>query len=794
VRPESAAPFPGPAFVLDGSVADLSVLGGKGAALDRLVAWHLPVPRSGAVTVSAHRALIEDPGVRELIAGIRAGVTTPAETVDESYLAASLDESLAAAIVSVAAEVGEGGNVAVRSSATVEDLAGSSFAGQYRSFLDVDSEDPDAVLRAVRLVLASLWHPAPCAYRKALGIDDHDAAMCALFMQMVPAVTAGVVFTVDPMGSHNAARIEAVDGLGESLVSGRLTPEAWTLDRDAPPTEDVPTEISEALRLALMAERHAGVAQDIEWAWDGSLLWLVQARPITVDAAGGDGFDDGLDDEDLTTAGIAEMLPGVLPPLLWELVSHLVEEAFRRVSEDLGMSTADGASGQLMLRRVRGRAAMDFGRFQTMASTIPGGAVSELEEQYFGSRRTGRPAAAHPATRSRLRGLRHGLRVVRAQRRNTYEAETIIEAVRDLARDPVELDRRTDAELMAYRLALVDLGVRTMTAELGVSAAAAAAHRRVELLLLPHLGPAAAGRETALVTSSAGVAVTPEPESSAAVFGGPTWRELGRQPPVLAHSQRSDTDPLDELQARLRQVGSWGADSVRGALRSRTLTTAARQAIDDLGRRESTKAAVLRLGGEVRRVHAELARRLVHRAAVGEPADLELLTTIELHRALDGKSPGAGVLARRRRWRARYESEPPLPVRFHGLPSTEPVALPPGGRLEGWAASPGRFTGIAQIVRKADAPFETGRVLVAVATDASWSPLFVRAGAIVLERGGPLSHAAILARELGVPAVLNVPGAATELDGVELTVDGDAGVVVRHDLNGDDVLPEKGPQ
>jgi phosphohistidine swiveling domain-containing protein len=542
-----------------------------------------------------------------------------------------------------------------------------------------------------------------------------------------------------------------------------------------------------------MAERYAGVPQDIEWAWDGSLLWLVQARPITVDAAGGDGFDDGLDDEDLTTAGIAEMLPGVLPPLLWELVSHLVEEAFRRVSEDLGMSTADGASGQFVLRRVRGRAAMDFGRFQAMASTIPGGEVGELEEQYFGSRRPGRPAAAHPATRSRLQALRHGLRVVRAQRRNTYEAETVIEAVRDLTRDPMELGRRSDADLMAYRLALVDLGVRTMTAELGVSAAAAAAHRRVELLLLPHLGAEAAGRETALVTSSAGVAVTPEPESSAALFGGPTWRELGRQPPVLAHSHSTHTDSLDELEARLRQVGSWGSDSLRGALRSRTLTMAARQAIDDLGRRESTKAAVLRLGGEVRRLHAELARRLVHRAAVGAPADLELLTTIELRRALGGESPGAGVLARRR-WRARYESEPPLPVRFRGLPRTEPVALPPGGRLEGWAASPGRFTGIAQIVREADAPFETGRVLVAVATDASWSPLFVRAGAIVLERGGPLSHAAILARELGVPAVLNVPGAAAELDGIELTVDGDAGVVVRHDLNGDDVLPEKGPQ
>ncbi len=78
-------------------------------------------------------------------------------------------------------------------------------------------------------------------------------------------------------------------------------------------------------------------------------------------------------------------------------------------------------------------------------------------------------------------------------------------------------------------------------------------------------------------------------------------------------------------------------------------------------------------------------------------------------------------------------------------------------------------------------------VLVAEATDPSWSPLFLRAGALVLDRGGPLSHAAILARELGLPAVLNVAGATTLLEGHDVTVDGDAGVVIVHDLGDDEV-------
>jgi pyruvate,water dikinase len=94
-------------------------------------------------------------------------------------------------------------------------------------------------------------------------------------------------------------------------------------------------------------------------------------------------------------------------------------------------------------------------------------------------------------------------------------------------------------------------------------------------------------------------------------------------------------------------------------------------------------------------------------------------------------------------------------------------------------------TGRARVVRDPTAEsIGAGEVLVAAATDAAWSPLFVTAGAIVVERGGPLSHAAIVARELGVPAVLNLPGATRLLDGAVVTVDGDRGEVVVHPPEG----------
>jgi pyruvate,water dikinase len=136
------------------------------------------------------------------------------------------------------------------------------------------------------------------------------------------------------------------------------------------------------------------------------------------------------------------------------------------------------------------------------------------------------------------------------------------------------------------------------------------------------------------------------------------------------------------------------------------------------------------------------------------------------------------VIRRRRNWLSRYQAEGNLPVRFTGIPDREPEPLPEGDVLDGWAASPGRRRGQARVVRSAGGKLRAGEILVAETTDASWSPLFMRAGAIVVERGGPLSHAAILARELGLPAVLNVSGAARVLDGCTVSVDGDQGVVV----------------
>jgi phosphohistidine swiveling domain-containing protein len=699
----------------------------------------------------------------------------------------ALPQDVVDAVVTVAAAVGGDGELAVRSSATAEDLLHASFAGQYRSLLHVSAHDREAVLRAVRLVFASLWHPAPVAYRQRLGVGQQSAAMAVVLMAMVPARRAGVVFTQDPAGAADVARVETVEGLAESLVSGQETPEVMLLARDAT-SWDAPHEVAAALQLALLVETRAGTPQDVEWAWDGTTVWVVQARPITTRAGEpADEFDDPaavVEVLDLTTAGIGEMLPGALPPLRWDLCSHLVEEAFRSTFADVGATAGELTAARAIVRRVRGRAAMDFGLLSRLTAQLPGADVAQLEEQYFGSARPSRAAPpvpiGHAGRGQRLRGQ---WRVLRSRRRADLNAEIACHAIDALLAEPPERADLADRGLLAYHLRLVDLAVRTMTAELGVAAEAAESYRRLEDTLAGPLGTVDAAREAARLTTLTsmrlGGRAPIDPSASAAVFAGPTWAEEGRSPPPpVAHEQRDD--PIEALRRILLGTRAGDSDGIRAALRMRTSLRTMVDAADQLDRRERTKAALLRLGGEVRAVHLEIGRRLCSRGAPLErPDEVELLSVAELRAALlDGSLPAADIVARRRRAHERAVRAAPLPPRFSGGNPQAELAAAVGDRLEGWAVSSGRYSGAAVVVHQATDSFPAGAVLVAEATDPSWSPLFMRAGAIVLERGGPLSHAAILARELGVPAVTNLSGATTRLAGQWVTVDGDAGLVV----------------
>lgn len=770
-----------PAVVRLGSESDAAVLataelGGKGAMLAELIGHRIPVPPTAVVTASAYRRVAGSPRIRSLI---DSGDEVDDAEVDRAFAEVDVPADVVTAIEATAAAVGEGGDIAVRSSATVEDLAGASFAGQYRTELGVPSGDSRAVMTAVRRVWASLWYRAPTAYRRAFSLDDGMAAMAVVLMKMVPATTAGVVFTVDPT-TGTGARVELVEGLADTLVSGATTPRSWVVGAgDGTP---LPPAARRALDLACQIEGWAGRPQDVEWAATDDGVWIVQSRPITVLAAD-DGFDTTVDDHELTTAGIAEIVPGVLPPLRWSINRFLLEEAFRSVLDDLGILRGSADGDPPLVRRVRGRLAIDFDQLRAVARFQPG-AVRQLEEQYFGSADAGEDDGGGFA--GRWARFRRELRSVLVRRQVAGAADVVIESVHRLRSRRPLLANESVEWLTAYASRLIDLAARGLAAELGVAAAGAATFDRLTALLVKYVGPDGSTMAQRLV-SGVGAELHRVPHASAAVFAGPTWIELELDPPHIPAGRRSPQarrrDVWWAIERRTTQTPSWRRRRwLTGQVidvRRRVLRRLVEESVDQIRRREATKAAFLELGGEVRRVHLEIGDRLTDRRVLERATDISLLTPAEIQSTLVGE-PCVGLeeLRRRRNWISRYEAEGSLPLRFRGVPDRQPEPLPHGKTLEGWAASPGRSHGRARVVRHPRVQLAEGEILVAESTDASWSPVFVRAGGVVVERGGPLSHAAILARELGIPAVLNVEGATSVLNNRLVTVDGTGGRVV----------------
>jgi len=299
----------------DPAACDVAQAGGKAARLADMVQAGLPVPPGFAVSAGAWRTFLATTG----LAG-----SPPAELrelVADAPLPTEIEEPVRAAYARLAERLGVvDPPVAVRSSATVEDAAADSFAGQYETYLWVSGAD--AVLRAIQRCWAGLFSPAGLAYAEHAGIRVRDNAMAVAVQGMVQARCAGVMFTLDPAtGDPSVICLEAAWGLGSAVVGGEVTPDGYTVSKPSMAirtrrlqakhirhvadltaggvrVEPVPEalregaclsdeEVLELARLGRRIERHYGAAQDIEWAIDERLefpdsVLLLQSRPETV--------------------------------------------------------------------------------------------------------------------------------------------------------------------------------------------------------------------------------------------------------------------------------------------------------------------------------------------------------------------------------------------------------------------------------------------------------------------------------------------------------------------------------
>src|SRR5829696_3875632 len=301
--------------------ATLESVGGKGASLARLLRAGMPVPGGFHVTTAAYERFVAD---NDLESGIRAALekvdasksealTKASEKIGDLFLRADMPEEVCGAISEAYAGLDQDEPaVAVRSSATMEDLPGASFAGQQATSLNVRGEDE--LFEAVRRCWASLWSARAIAYRERQGFDHDRAAIAVVVQRLIPAEVSGILFTANPVsGARGEIVINAALGLGEAVVGGLTTPDAFTLDRTtlevrerqigrqevetvltergttersldpgraAQPTLD-DAQLTRLGEVGLRIERHFGGPQDIEWAYAEGHFWVLQARPIT---------------------------------------------------------------------------------------------------------------------------------------------------------------------------------------------------------------------------------------------------------------------------------------------------------------------------------------------------------------------------------------------------------------------------------------------------------------------------------------------------------------------------------
>ena len=284
---------------------DILTAGGKGANLGEMVHAGIPVPEGAVLTTEAYRLYVKENKI---------DLKAPAEEIRKAFLTGSMPKELHVTLLEYYIGIGEGERIAVRSSATAEDLEDASFAGQQETYLNVRGEEE--LTEAVKRCYASLWGDRAVSYRREKGYEDENVALAVVIQKMVESETAGVVFTINPAsGKKEEMLINASYGLGESVVSGVVSPDELVCDRlgnvikcqigaketqvvyGEKQTVTVPVAEGKRSRLSLSdeqirkltetaaeIERHYHKPMDIEWAFVDQKLYILQARAIMAGA------------------------------------------------------------------------------------------------------------------------------------------------------------------------------------------------------------------------------------------------------------------------------------------------------------------------------------------------------------------------------------------------------------------------------------------------------------------------------------------------------------------------------
>ena len=803
-------------FVLsiNSAEATLDKVGGKGLNLCRMTRSGFPVPPGFLVTTEAYHVFVQANNLQEQIVALASNQANISErrsaAIRQLFANGRIPADLTEAIHHAYADLTQTVDdlpLAVRSSATAEDLPGASFAGQQESYLNVRGEQ--AVLQAVKRCWSSLWTPRALEYRARQGIDPATVSLAVVVQVMVPADASGIMFTANPInGARDEIVIDAAWGLGEAIVGGLVTPDHVVVDKMTGAIKQIviadktvmtqstdkgteeraveenkrhtqvleATQAIELAKLGTEIEKYYGEPQDIEWCSANGKFYIVQARPITT-------------------------LPP--EPVRWE--SPIAGAKWLK-----DLQAAEWATEPLS----------------------PLGATTTFEAMITARQRK------FPMQQWPWFALINGWLYIRADFRSLWMLNALVGLLWSMITGILDGHRRVRRIWIPQLKALDELekveleklsedGLRTRVDRLleclgwwwwevtWYAAAALIGEQILPRINVPSLVDATVlfrGNDSLLLEAERALrqaAQAGEIKTYLAKFGhfvesaDPIHLTLRESPDLLAQhlaaARRSEVSP-DERLVRIRQERTEAEGLVHAFPGMRGFLARGILRLSQ-GHAAHTDDAVFhfqRVLALIRATFLEVGRRLTNVGVIEQAEDVFYLYAKELW-----QTPQTDLSELMSKRRALRESQKRLAPPSFIPPLSDPVwsndthmkffssvigetvmrrgVEERNGRkfLVGTPGSPGRARGIARVIAGPDDfhRFQPGDVLVAHTTTPVWTPLFNIASAAITEVGGPFSHAAIVAREFGIPLVNGAIDATRVIaDGAPILVDGSAGI------------------
>ncbi len=817
-----------------------SLAGGKAANLALLLRYGFKVPSGFVISARTFPVILshitETARKKDPLWSLEYFKSLP-----QKHLAIDLPSSLLKKLTAALRRIE--GPVAVRSSLVGEDSAHRSFAGQLDSFLNV--EGIDETVEAVKKCYASLLNFRFMHYireqEEDAGSDFHTLSMAVILQRMVDARVAGVAFSADPNSGRRCVIIEAAEGSGEKVADGTIAPDRYIIDENGKLLEKAAagaaeTVLSEAEILILAGKirdiaAKMGSPQDVEWAWDGRTFYFLQSRPITSLA----------DAHIYSHKLVADMSPGLVKPLLWSTNSLSMSKNVlgRLFSALIGPNDIDFTKS---VKRIHSRIYADMtffgalltrlglpGNFfevisrdekagkwhprlnRTLARTIVLHVIPFLwryarfsgELRLFLTRQHGDLEFYRRADWTDLpctRLFAHFAHLITLHGKSQWHI--FICALNMTIRNKIlqKITEKRAPQVLSSDLIRGLVGLKGLEPNAEIQSLARLARALPEETVALFFESDDAAIRGALSASPHGRSLTDGVDAFMRRYGflstnsidysvkpwienpGIIWAAIGTS---SRREQTTDVEAVDKIRNAAKAQVEMNLNRLQKPLFGRLLS----QTITYIDIRERISLLLSEDAYQMRRLVLAMAEYFTAAGELSERDDIFYLYYDELKALVRGEADvqDLGIAIARRKQEMEEDARIEIEHTVCGEVLQRRRSAPPAGQeyLSGIGGSSGVARGYAYVVSdpsQVNTALSKEDILVVPFTDVGWTPLFSSVGGIIAESGGQLSHSAIIAREYGLPAVVNVKNALNLIENrAAITIDGTLGrVYLKH--------------